>query len=365
VSRDYDNLVQRVKEAVSLREFVERSGVSLDKKGMGLCPFHADKNPSMHVTDDFFKCFACGAGGDVFTWLDKKDGLPFKEALNELATRYRIPMPHWSDEQKQAAASESRRRDVLTALANYWHEAVGATLAGQAGRSPLRDWLVHRWGDVVDSDKIGFAKDGPNFRRFIEKLAGEKELHDLGILGDGKLSGLLSDRITVPDWRGGRVNFMWTRAAPHLDRKGAPPSPSGEGGVPHLDQQDKVGGQDKRPKYLPYARVEHHPLGGAPLINAAALIGAREIWLTEGVSKVLTMKRLGYKNVVGLAGVSNLGDHFDDFAHVDRIWILLDTDAAGTEWAWKYARRFGARARVVELQKLKSPDSADYTDKKP
>ena len=59
------NLFQTVKYGVSCREAAERYGVSINRQGKVLCPFHNDRHPSLYVADDHYYCFACGAHGDV------------------------------------------------------------------------------------------------------------------------------------------------------------------------------------------------------------------------------------------------------------------------------------------------------------
>lgn len=59
------NLFQNVKYGVNCREAAERYGVSINRQGKALCPFHNDRHPSLYVADDHFYCFACGAHGDV------------------------------------------------------------------------------------------------------------------------------------------------------------------------------------------------------------------------------------------------------------------------------------------------------------
>jgi len=65
----------------------------------GLCPFHSEKTPSFNVNDSLqiFKCFGCGKGGDVFTFLMEHQGLTFPEALELLAERNGIPIPRRQD----------------------------------------------------------------------------------------------------------------------------------------------------------------------------------------------------------------------------------------------------------------------------
>ena len=63
--------------------------------GTGLCPFHQEKTPSFNVnqTRQFYKCFGCGAGGDVLKFVMEVDGLTFPETLKLLSERHGIPMP--------------------------------------------------------------------------------------------------------------------------------------------------------------------------------------------------------------------------------------------------------------------------------
>ena len=79
----------RVKASVDIVDLIHSYGVALEHKGgswMGLCPFHEDKNPSLSVDRNkgLFNCFGCGAGGDVFDFVMKKQGVEFKEALSIL-----------------------------------------------------------------------------------------------------------------------------------------------------------------------------------------------------------------------------------------------------------------------------------------
>lgn len=79
----------RVKASVDIVDLISSSGVSLVQKGaswMGRCPFHEDKSPSLSVNRDkgLFNCFGCGAGGDVFDFVMRQQGVPFKEALSIL-----------------------------------------------------------------------------------------------------------------------------------------------------------------------------------------------------------------------------------------------------------------------------------------
>ena len=76
------------------------------KNYLGLCPFHTEKTPSFTVSPDkqIFYCFGCGVGGNVFSFLMKREGASFPEAVRQLADRYGIvlPTPNLSPAQKKA-----------------------------------------------------------------------------------------------------------------------------------------------------------------------------------------------------------------------------------------------------------------------
>lgn len=89
------NLKDKIKQTVRLEEVVERylplqrrsgSGKTL----VGLCPFHADRHPSLHINtkEQYYKCFACGQGGDLFTFVQGMEGCDFREALKIVAGWY-------------------------------------------------------------------------------------------------------------------------------------------------------------------------------------------------------------------------------------------------------------------------------------
>ncbi|MEM7494567.1 MAG: DNA primase [Myxococcota bacterium] len=106
------NPVQRVKERVDVAGVIGRY-VRLRKRGrnlVGLCPFHGEKTPSfyVHPQEGFFKCFGCGAGGDILAFLQRQTGQPFIEVLEQLAGEVGVALPRRA---RDDAAQELR--DVL------------------------------------------------------------------------------------------------------------------------------------------------------------------------------------------------------------------------------------------------------------
>lgn len=115
---DRDNLTRQIRDAVDIVDLVS-SYVSLRRAGAsfkGLCPFHEEKTPSFIVTPSrqMFKCFGCGAGGDVFTFLQLRERVDFPEARRMLGERAGIAL----EEETVTGGGGPGKRDL--ARANAW-----------------------------------------------------------------------------------------------------------------------------------------------------------------------------------------------------------------------------------------------------
>lgn len=100
------NIFQVVKENVTARQAAEQYGLKVNKNGMVCCPFHDDRHPSMKV-DKGFCCFACGAKGDVITFVADFFHLAPLEAAKKLAEDFQIPI--FTDNAKKRNASKKKK----------------------------------------------------------------------------------------------------------------------------------------------------------------------------------------------------------------------------------------------------------------
>ena len=152
-----EDIIGRVRDSVDIVDLV--SGyVSLKKTGKnhtGLCPFHSEKTPSFSVNPDkqIFHCFGCGAGGDVFRFVELQEGLNFPEAVRVLASRAGIALPANSRSRNQDKKSEDERQ-VLIAIVADAAEYFRNELKGPAG-SMARAYLKRR--GVTDAMVQDFA----------------------------------------------------------------------------------------------------------------------------------------------------------------------------------------------------------------
>src|SRR5690625_6385167 len=93
--------------------------VKLKKSGSGftgLCPFHTERTPSFHVTPGMgiYKCFGCGASGDIFSFVMEMEGISFPESMRMLADRYGITLPEPGEESERQSESSDRKREFIT-----------------------------------------------------------------------------------------------------------------------------------------------------------------------------------------------------------------------------------------------------------
>ena len=141
------NLFQTVKYGVSCREAAERYGVSVNRQGKALCPFHNDRHPSLYVADDHYYCFACGAHGDVIGFAANFFGLPIYEAAQRLAADFGID----TDRPPTKKILEKRRQQTEAQQLKENERLCFSVLSDYA--RVLRDWRV-RYAPKSPADPI-------------------------------------------------------------------------------------------------------------------------------------------------------------------------------------------------------------------
>ena len=86
----------KIKQSVTTRQAAESYGIHVDSQGMGVCPFHDDRRPSMKV-DETFYCFGCGATGDVITFTSRLFGISLSSAARKLSMDFGVSLEEESE----------------------------------------------------------------------------------------------------------------------------------------------------------------------------------------------------------------------------------------------------------------------------
>lgn len=165
-----------IKAKVSIVDLAESSGIKLRKSGksfLGLCPFHPDKNPSLHLNPVFgtFRCYSCGAKGDIIQWVMQLNNVDFKDALQMLADRAGITLSGRSE-----SRSRSRRdQEAMDFATDYFIRQLAQSDAAKKycdGRG-ITASMIERWGigwspDQGEALTVAMKKAGFTLRQAAE-----------------------------------------------------------------------------------------------------------------------------------------------------------------------------------------------------
>ncbi|MDO8432713.1 MAG: DNA primase [Candidatus Binatus sp.] len=196
-----DDKIEEVRTRADIVEIVG-AHVRLRRAGrnfVGLCPFHNEKTPSFSVNAErgFFHCFGCGAGGSVFNFIMRVEGLNFPEAVRSFAKKYGVALPERDEAGPKSGERETMRQANQVAADFYAHVLWNTTHGALA-----RDYLKSRGiaSETARAFMIGFAPGRP------AELA--KALEKRGLRDAGLKTGLLKrDASDVYDMFRARVMF--------------------------------------------------------------------------------------------------------------------------------------------------------------
>jgi len=309
--------IERVRDAVDIAEVLapytelRRAGQRLQ----GLCPFHDERSPSFSVNpqDKLYYCFGCGEKGDVFTFLQEKEGLPFAEAVETLAERFGVDVER---EQEDPRLEEQRKRrarlgEVLDRTAAYYTKYLWESDEAKKARTyllgrglseaSLREFGVgfapNRWDTVVMRGQQGGVS--------------QSELVAAGLVKKGQKGGWMDHfraRIMFPIRDGrGRMQGFGGRATRQEQRAKYVNSPDGE-----LFHKSRM-------------------LYGIDRARAAIAKKGRAV-VVEGYTDVIAAHHAGLEETVAVMGTAITPDQVKLLAaHTGEVVLALDADRAGRE----------------------------------
>jgi len=164
-----DSFIDQVRNSVSLVDLVGRY-VHLKKKGKdfaALCPFHAEKTPSFLVSESkqIFKCFGCGAGGDIFKFVVLIENLNFPESVRHLAESYGIPLPQTSEGSRLETETRQLLFKIMASATSFFSRCLGENIGA---RQYLEDRDISP--TTVERFAVGYAPAG---QKLLDSLKAE------------------------------------------------------------------------------------------------------------------------------------------------------------------------------------------------
>lgn len=316
--------------------------VRLQKKGssyFGLCPFHNEKSPSFSVTPhkQMFYCFGCGAGGNVYTFVQNYENYSFPEAIKYLADRAGVNLPEieYSEEAKKKESKRSVLLEINKHAANYFYYQ----LRKEHGKIGYRYFAGRQLSEeTMKKFALGFANVTSDD---LVKYLKSKGFKDEQIVEAGL--GSVDEKYGLHDKFWNRVMF------------------------PIQDINHRVigfGGRvlgDGKPKYLnsPETLIfdKSRNLYG---LNFARTSRAGNIIICEGYMDVIAMHQAGFTQAVASLGTAFTAGQANLLRrYTNQVLLAYDSDGAGTGAAVRalgILKEAGLVGKVIRLEPYKDPD---------
>lgn len=344
-----EDKVSEIKNAADIVEVISEV-VVLKKTGknyIGLCPFHSEKTPSFTVSPDkqIFYCFGCAAGGNVFSFLMKHDGMSFPDAAKILAGRYGIDIPTtaMSPEQKRRMSQRESLFATNRQAMEFFRKQLFDDISGRRAMAYLNKRRINK--EIFDNFYLGYAPEGwDNLLRFFTKKNISLDLVEkVGLIVSRKEKSGFYDRFRD------RLIF------------------------PIFDLNMQVigfGGRvmdDSLPKYLnsPETPVynKSRSLYGLHLAKMKCRENER-VFIVEGYFDLLALHQHGLQDSVATLGTSLTPEHVQllkGFVGKDgRVILVFDSDDAGIKASRRSIEVFDKgyiNAQIVILPDGYDPDS--------
>jgi DNA primase len=337
------DFAEQVKSSVDIVKVIGEY-VRLKKAGgspsyKGLCPFHSEKTPSfnVHSTHQYFKCFGCQVGGDVFKFIMEIERISFFEALKLVAERNGIAMP-----KREYTDPDAKLRGALLEMHELAARVFQSNLNGPAG-AQARQYLAGRNVTPEQAAEFGLGlseASGQQLARQFESRFSPEQLEQSGLVMKRQEGSGYYDRFR------GRLMF------------------------PIHNESGKViafGGRALRPednpKYLnsPETALYRKSYVLYNLHRAKdAIRRADLVVLVEGYMDVIGVYSAGVHNVVASCGTSLTNSQVRMLKrHSERIVVNFDPDTAGANATEKYIKELldeGLRVQVLALTGGLDPD---------
>ena len=346
MSRIYEEVLREINSRLELADIVAET-VQLTRKGnryWGLCPFHQEKTSSFSVTPDrnMFYCFGCHAGGDMVTYIMKRETMDFREAVEYLANRAGVTV---QKETPAARRKQDRARGVAAAnlAATQFYQEILLSAKGKKGLEYMQERRLSP--NIVEKFGLGFAPDTWNTieDHLFKKAFSEEQVKSTGLIKrsdqQNRYYDLFRNRIIFPihDQRGEVIGF----------------------GGRVLD--------GSLPKYLNTPETELF----SKRKNLYGLYQARQAMrnlnqalVVEGYMDCLKLHQVGIENTVASLGTALTQEQARLLRRfVEEVILLFDGDDAGQREALRAVEVLhaeGLKVWVVSLPGGKDPD--DYLD---
>ncbi len=309
-----EHVIEQILRSVDFLRIVGRH-CELTRKGKNYwacCPFHEEKTPSFSVDPEkgLYHCFGCKEGGNVFTFLEKMEGLSFGEALKKLASEAGVDLGRYETEPGPSRDESSRLRGLNELACNYYQQCLLKSEAGARARDYLAGRRINE--ESVERWRLGYAPDGWDY--FLN-LAAKR--------------GIGPEQVT--------------RAGLAVPREGAPGCydrfrnrlmfPIGDSAGRVIGFGARALSEEDQPKYLNSPETPLFSKGrcffGLAQARARIRTGGTAV-LLEGYTDVIMAHQEGVEETLAVLGTALTQDHARVLNRLcERVVLTFDADEAG------------------------------------
>ncbi len=333
------NEIDEIKSRLPIEELIGEY-IQLKPAGssfMALCPFHNEKTPSFNVSPSLqiYKCFGCGESGDIFSFVQKIDGVEFKEALKKLADKTGVQLTNFQNNNKEVN-KKNIYFDILENTTSYFQINL---LQNENAKEYLKKRGVNE--ETVRKFKLGFATD--EWHGLLEYLKSrnfsEDKIIEIGLAKKNE-KGNVYDRFR------NRIIF------PIFNFEGRPIAYSGR----DLSFKDDVA------KYL---NSPENPLFNKSSVLYGFNFAKSEIrkrgyvLVVEGQMDLIMNHQIGFENTVATSGTALTDNHLKKLSNfTTNIIFSFDADEAGENATFKAiqkALKLNFSVKVINMEQGKDP----------
>lgn len=336
------NEVEEIKERLNIVDIVQEY-IPLQKTGTNhkaRCPFHNEKSPSFTVSEQkqFYHCFGCDKGGDLFSFVQEMEGVEFPEALRLLAAKAGVTL---KKQNKKEENEKSRLLDCIQLAAQFFHVALQQSQEGEKART-----YIHQRGissEMVKAFQLGYSADSWDaLMNFLQKRGyTPQEMERAGLVVPSQKTGKHYDRFR------GRLMF------PIHNTHGLV-----VGFTARTLEEEYEGG-----KYINTPQTTLYNKSGViyGLHLAKQYIKKMDAAvIVEGNVDVITAHQFSFRNVVATSGTALTIEQVKLLKrYSSNIILAFDSDSAGIQAAWRgmqIAVQQGMNIKVMEIGEGKDPD---------
>jgi DNA primase len=346
-----DDDIDALRQRVSIVDVVQAS-VALRRVGrnwVGLCPFHAEKSGSFNVREETgrYRCFGCGASGDVFKFVQDMEHVDFVGAVESLAAKVGMQLNYTSGTESKDRQRRKKLVAVMDNAATWYHER----LLNSPDAREARDYLRARGlaGEIARQFRIGWAPDdwdALSVGLSQGKQASAEDLRETGLAFTnkrGKMQDAFRARILFPIFSdtgdvlafGGRIMPGSTDPAKY---KNSPETP--------------IYSKSRTLYGLNWAKSD--------------IVASDQVVICEGYTDVIGFHRAGIARAVATCGTALTEEHVRILKRfANRVVLAFDADAAGqgaAERFYEWESKYSVSVSVAHFPAGKDPGELSLTD---